>query len=175
MRIKIIFLLLFVAVFQKSIFAAEKTSLGDKVTGATFKSIAKAYITVVDFEKLKKANIERIKGMDEEKFKKRYAKSYRVISELPQKVKTTYGIDEYMSKQQAIRKINSMNQKKMCEIIDSIPEEVIAKYFKEYISTSKQNIKDSTFLEQVRSFWERIVRNATPVNPKNEQKNVVSK
>lgn len=165
MRARIIFLFLFSLLSMGTVFAQEKINIGDKLIGATFKSLAKAYITVVDLKKLKKANIEKIKAMDEEKFEKRYAKVFLVINELPRKVKATYGINETMTKDQVVRKINSWNKKKICGIIDSIPEELIVKYFKEYINKSKQNVKDSNLIEQIRSFWERIIRRAAAFNP----------
>ncbi len=173
MRGRIIVLFLFFLFSRATVLAQEKIYIGDKLIGSTFKSLAKAYITVVDLKKLRKANIEKIKAMDEEKFKKRYAKVYLVINELPRKVKTTYGINETMTKEQVIRKINSWNKKKICGVIDSIPEELIVKYFKEYINKSKQHVKDSSLIEQVRSFWERIIRRSSAFNLRGTRKSLL--
>lgn len=173
-RNRVIFLVVFFLCLRTTVLAQEKTSIGDKFIGSTFKSLAKAYISVVDLKKLKKTNIEKIKAMDEEKFEKRYAKVFMVISELPKKVRTTYGISEGMTKEQVTRKINSWDKKKICGIIDSIPEELIAKYFKEYVNKSKQNVKDSNLIDQVRSFWERIIRRAAAFNSGGFCKDVLS-
>ena len=174
MRSGVIFIILFILLLRSAVLAEDKISMGDKFIGATFKNLAKAYISVVDLKKLKKTNIEKIKAMDEEKFEKRYAKVFQVISELPKKVRTTYGINETMTKEQVTKKINSWDKKKICGIIDSIPEELIVKYFKEYVNKSKQNVKDSNLIDQVRSFWERIIRRATVFNPGGLGKDVLS-
>lgn len=147
--------------FQSFIFAAEKANLVDKIIGSTFKTLAKAFVLSADMNKLKKNNIDILNKMSEEKFKKRYSGVYKVLKDLPPKLKVEYGITETMSKEQAIKNTESLNKKKIYEIIDSIPDAIIAQQFKQYLNQKKQAIQKSNVVEQIKKFWNKIIGKAS--------------
>lgn len=154
---KTFFLIVFILSFQGIILAEAQNSIEDKIIAATFKGIAKAYITVVDLKQFKKEKIAMLQTMEEDKFRKRYAKTYVVMSELPKELKSAYGINENMNKEQAIKKINSLDKKKIYGIIDGVPDGLIAKYFKEYLARRKQSLNSADIVGQVKDFWDRAI------------------
>jgi hypothetical protein len=143
--------------FPSGLLAQENVSIEDRIIGATFKTLAKAFVAVTDINKLKKDNIDRLKKMDEDKFKRQYAKAYKVIKDLPPEFKVAYGITEHMAKEQAIKDIESLDKKKIYETIDSIPDTIIARQFKQYLSEKKQEMQKSNLVEQINSFWNKII------------------
>lgn len=158
MRIKIILLLILSLCFQSSIFAKEKASVPDRIIGSTFKTLAKAFVATTDINKLKKNYIDKLNKMDNEKFKKRYAKVYETLKDLPPHLKAKYGISENMTKEQAIKNIESFdNKKKMYKIIDSIPDTFIVYHFKQYLSKTKQEIQKTNLVEQIKNFWNKMI------------------
>lgn len=154
---RLIFLLIFTLSLQGAVFAQAQNNIEDKIIAATFKGIAKAYIIVVDLKQFKKDKIAMLQKMEEDKFRKRYAKTYAVIGELPKELKITYGINENMNKEQAIKKINSLDKKKIYGIIDGVPDELIAKHFKEYLARRKQGLQSNDIVGQVKDFWDRAI------------------
>lgn len=162
MKIKAVILLIIGLFIAENVFAQAQNNIEDKIIGAAFKGIAKAYMMVVDLKQFKKDKIALLQRMDENKFRKRYAKTYVVMSELPKELKNAYGIDENMNKGQAIKKINSLDKKKIYGIIDGVPDELIAKYFKEYLAKRKQQVQSSNIIAQVKDFWERVIENKPP-------------
>ncbi len=143
--------------FQSYVFAQKKVSVEDKIIGSTFKALAKVFVAMADMDKLKKNNIEKLSKMDEEKFRRRYAKVYEVIKDLPHKLRVSYGITQEMPKEQAIKNIGSFNKKKIYETIDSIPDTIIAQQFKQYLSEKKQEIQKSNLIEQVNKLWDEMI------------------
>ena len=144
--------------FKNYIFAQEKVNIEEKIIGSTFKTLAKAFVVMVDMDKLKKNNIEKLSKMDEEKFRRRYAKVYEAIKDLPPKLKDSYGITEAMAKEQAIKNIESFDKKKIYETIDSIPDTIIVKQFKQYLSEKKQEMRKGGLVEQINKLWDKMIR-----------------
>jgi ATP-dependent protease Clp ATPase subunit len=155
-------ILIIIAVFVlNASFAAcaeESVSLEDKVIGGTFKGLAKMYVATCDVNKLKKENIAVMNKMSDEKFNKRYARVYRVIRYMPDKLKSEYGIAENMSREQVIKNINSLDKDRMYEIVDAIPDTAIANEFKRYLDRKKQDIAKSNTFEQVNRFWSDMLK-----------------
>lgn len=154
---KFILSLILILCVGLSAFAADRAGIEDRAIGSTFKTMAKAFVAMADMDKLKKGNIEKINSMDEEKFNKRYAKVYRVIKELPPDLKSAYGIDEQMTKREVIRQIELSDKKKLYKVIDAVPDEIIARQFKEYLNKKKQGIENSRITGQIKKFWSRVV------------------
>jgi len=94
MKIKVFLLLIIGLWWVNPLAAKDDLSVEDQLVGVMFKNLAKAYVSVSDYERLKKDTILRLKGMEDERFKACYAKSLAVISEFPQEVKIKYGINE---------------------------------------------------------------------------------
>lgn len=154
---KIILLLATGICVQGHVFAQENSNMEERIIGSTFKSLAKTFVAMADMHKLKKDNTDKLHKMDEVKFQRQYAKMYEIIKELPPAVKKSYGVTEHMAKEQAIKNTESLDKKKAYELIDAIPDTVIARQFKKYLSERKQEIQKSGLVEQVTKFWNRMV------------------
>jgi len=152
--------------FQGSVFAQEKVSVEDKAVGSIFKGLAKTYVTVTDINKLKKNNIDELNKMDAERFQKRYAGIYAVIKDWPPALKNKYKVTADMTKDQAIKNIESVNKEKICEMIDSTPDTIIAKRFKKYMDENNRGAQKSSLPEQVNRFWNKISVKFNPPAPK---------
>lgn len=142
-----------------SVQAQERNSFTDNIIGSTFKTLAKAFVSTVDLEKLKKENIEKLNKMDEIKFRKHYMRLYKVIKDCPL-VRDSYGLNEGLTRDEAVGKINSLERIKIYEILDSIPNSFIASQFRLYLSERKQEIQKSNIMLQIREFWGRMILRA---------------
>jgi hypothetical protein len=154
--------------FQSYLFAQEKVNIEDMIIGSMFKILAKTFVVTVDIDKLKKNNIEKLNKMDEEKFKRRYAKVYEGIKDLPNELKVSYGITEHMPKEQVIKDIESFDKEKIYETIDSIPDKIIATQFKQYLSEKQQEMRKSNLVEQINKFWDKMTEKVNIAVPQNK-------
>ncbi len=136
---------------------AQNISFSDRVIGSTFKMLAKTFILAVDLEKLKKHNIAKLRAMDEQKFGRKYLPVYAVITQCPA-FQARYGLGREISREQLIKKITALNKQGCFWIIDSIPDDVIASQFREYLAEKKQEIKGNNLLEQIQQVWNKIMR-----------------
>ena len=160
MKKNLTLLLLIVLFFQNS--AVAEVSMGEKIIGLTFKSLAKAYVVTLNINKFKEKYINKLERMEEEKFRTRYAKVYESIKELPPHLKATYGITEHMAKEEAIRNIESLEKKKAYEVINAIPDKLIAKLFKQHLSEKKEEIQrgKKNIVKQIKQLWSKIIEKA---------------
>jgi hypothetical protein len=143
--------------FPSCVFAQEKASLQDKIIGSTFKALARGFVTVIDMDKFKRDSIRKINKKSPDKYKKEYAKVYEVIRELPPELKIKYGIVENMSRAEVIRNIESLDKKKACLLINSIPDAIIAKEFKKYLNTKKRKVQESNLVKEIHEFWDKAL------------------
>jgi uncharacterized protein YdbL (DUF1318 family) len=157
MKAVVILLLAIGLGFQCCAFAEEKLSLQDNAIGSTFKTLAKGYVAVMDVDKFKKDAVAKINKVQPDKFKRKYAKIYESIKELPPKLKNKYGIVEDMPKEQLIRDVESLDKKKIYEFIDSVPNNIIVKEFKGYLNENKQGAKDSNLIKDINEFWNKVL------------------
>ncbi len=159
MKIKFtVLLLLIFGLFCPNLLSAQEASgVSDKIIGATFKTLAKAYVAVADLNKLKKKNIEKISGMEENKFRKQYTKAYINLRDLPNNLKSKYAITEDMTKAQAIKSIEKLDKKNIGEVIDSIPDLLIAQLFKEYLKEKKREVQNGDIIQRINALWNRLV------------------
>ena len=155
--ITLILILIIGLSFQSPAFAQGKVRIEDMIIGSIFKNLAKAFIAATDINKLKKDNIDKLNKMDANKFRRRYAKVFEVIKDLPPDFKISYGVSEQMAKEQLIKDIESFDRRRMNEAIDSIPETIIVKQFKKYLSEKKQEIQKGKLTEQINKFWNKVV------------------
>jgi len=154
---RIILLIVISLGFQRYAFALEKVSLQDKAIGSTFKTLAKGFVAIMDIDKFKKDNISKVNKLNPDKYKRKYAKVYEVIKELPPTLKIKYGINEDMPREQLIKDIESLDKKKTYELIDSIPNTFIAKEFKKYLNKQKQVIQESNLVKEINGFWNKVL------------------
>lgn len=164
--IRIILLLVIGLGFQGRALAAEKASLQDKIIGSTFKTLAKGFVAVMDINKFKKDNIAQINKLKPDKYKRKYAKVYEVIKELPSDLKNKYGIIEDMPREQLIKDIESLDKKNIYEAIDLIPDIIIAKEFKGYLNKKKQGVQESNLVKEINNFWNKVLAEAHESAPK---------
>jgi hypothetical protein len=144
-----------------------------RVVGVTFKSLAKAYVATADIAQLKAKNIKRIESMQEEWFDRKYAEVYRVAKTLPLQVRTKNGITEQMTKQQAIRVVESFNKNKLYEIIDKVPDPVIAEEFNTYLKGDGTQPDGGNLMSKISRAWDKIVTRINR-NPSRSQSTVNS-
>jgi hypothetical protein len=135
--------------------AAENVSAEARVVGSTFKTLAKAYVATADIAQLKAKNIKRIEGMKDEWFDLKYTEVYRVIKALPAQVRTKYGITEDMTKAQAVRVIQSLDKNKIYDIIDKIPDPVIAEEFNRQLKDDEE--QGGNLMSKINKVWDKIV------------------
>lgn len=128
------------------------------LVGSAVKLFAKGYVAVTDIDKIKEANITKLKEMDEEEFSNKYAVVYRDIKGLPEDVKRAYGIDETTNKSSFIAKIQAADKKDLYRVIDSIPDAFIVKHFDRYIGEKGFNAKQIPSKKEVLSFWDNIIK-----------------
>ena len=143
--------------FQSCAFAQEKISLQDNAIGSTFKTLAKGFVVVMDVDKFKQDSIGKINKLRPDKYKRKYAKVYEAIKELPLELKTKYGIIEDMPREQLIKSIESLDKKKIYELIDSTPNIIIAKEFKKYLNEKKWGVQDSNLVKDINEFWNKTL------------------
>lgn len=145
--------------------AAEKTDLTDNIIGSTFKILAKTFISTADIERIKKDNIERITRMDETKFRHRYAKIYSIIEKCPS-LRAYCGLEKEATKQQITGKIKSLDKKMAYEVIDLIPNSLIASQLRAYFNEKKEQVRASKITSQIQSAWDRMISKISPEQPK---------
>ena len=132
-KAKIMPLLIIIFLFQKP--APAEATVGEKLIGVTVKGIAKLVVTTTDIDKAKKRFSDKLRDMDNEKFRVKYARLYEVIKDLPGDLKTVYRITPDMTKEQMIKNIESVNSKKeMYRTINRIPDRTIKELLKLYLA-----------------------------------------
>lgn len=120
--------------------AEDALSLGDKAISSSFKALAKAYTYSIDLEAIKKAQIKRIERMSQEKFEKRQKEIYGVIKNLSPNVQKQYNISAHMSKSEVVADIESLDKRKIYELIDAFPDRVIVEEFYKYCGRLEQQV-----------------------------------
>lgn len=171
MNKKSIFFCALIFLCYSVVFAEGEKRVEYDVIAFAFKNISKAYIAVVDMAKLKKDNIRSLKAMDEVAFRKKYARILKGINELPQEYRVKYGLSAKMNKNEAVKIINSWNKKRLYAMIDDVPQDVISKYFKEYMQKNKQKVGAKDLLLNIKDFWERIVQSSQSHERQDVRKN----
>ena len=143
--------------FLGTLFAAENGGVEAKIIGETFKALARAYVATADITQLKDGGVERIEIMREARFHKKYAEIYKVVKELPPQIRSENGITEEMTKPHAIRIVRALDKKRLYEIIDNIPDSVIAEEFHERTAKNPEGVKGEDLLLKVSKAWNALV------------------
>ena len=137
-----------------------KPAVSDKIISSTFKSLAKGFVAVADIRQLKKNNIAKIDKMSPEKFNKHYGRAYEGLKDMPLNLREEYKVTADMSKEQVIKDIESLNKSKMYQIIDSIPDTVIADQFRQYLEKTKQEVQKSNVVAEIHKLWNKWIEKA---------------
>lgn len=115
--------------------------LAGKFSSPIVKSAAKTYLKMMNFDEEKRKTVEKLQGMSDEEFKKEYSSAYKSLREISPFMKDVYGIDENMTRLEAIQKIEGMNKEKISGIIDDTPYTAIIDLLKKYLDFSKEKKK----------------------------------
>jgi hypothetical protein len=127
----------------------------DRAIGAAFKTLSKALISATDLEKLKQENIKKIKGMDEEKFRSRYSDYFNIINQAPL-LQSKYRLSKDMTRQQAIERLKGLDKKELCDMVDSVPDSVIAQEFNKNVEKYKSKVENQDFSQKIDYIWGRV-------------------
>lgn len=130
MKIKIVLLLAMILFFQSAA-RAETATIKQKVVGKTIKVVARFAVATTNLKKTKKRFVNKLRRMEDEKFRTEYARFYELIKDMPQDIKTAYNITPSMTREQMIENIESLDKKKIYKIISSIPDKTVAGLLKE--------------------------------------------
>lgn len=139
-----------------SVFAAGPTVVEARVVGSTFKTMAKAYVAASNLGDLRAKGVHRIKIMREDHYRKRYAQVYAVLSELPLKLLLKYGVTRDLTKAGAVTVIGSLEKKDLYEIIDAVPDAVIAREFRKTFEDDSSREGKLSVAERVKQTWADI-------------------
>jgi len=154
---KILVSVIIVAGLSLSVFAQEKISTEDKIIGSTCKGLFSMFLSVNDFDKLKKESIAKVKKMDDVKFNKKYTEVYPIIRDLPPGLVEKYHIRKDFTREDALRNMAMMDKNEAFRVINIIPDEFFAKKLKEYFAKNK-NAQSKNFAESVNNLWNTILR-----------------
>jgi hypothetical protein len=145
---KLILILLFLSL-SANVFADEpaparpRETLKEKLIGGFVKTFAKTYVATHNLERFKEKNIKKVLKMDEAKFQRVYGKIYKeMIVDAPQHLKDLWGIEEHMTREKVITRLNSFtNKKQIYAVINSVPNKMIAQHFKKYKKDFNKTMK----------------------------------
>lgn len=154
--ILLFFCLIFFLCFTEVLSAQENLSAVDRLIASTFKTLAKVYLTTVNFDKLKNEQIGLLEKMDEAKFQKRFRKVSLGLNTLPSEFKQKYGFKDQMTKAEVIQEIRQLDIKTVGQMIEKIPNEFIASQFKQYLSSINEDVRESQMLKKIQEFWSNI-------------------
>jgi len=127
-----------------------------ELIGSSLKGLAKTYIALADINTVKNDNIAKMRSMGNREFRRRYARFYEILKDMPTNFKDTYGLNEYMNRTQFMSTIRLWDKDKIYQLADNVPNEVIVKQLNGYLQRRKQDIKNGKIAEQVKRFWRRI-------------------
>ena len=159
MKLTILFIF-FCSIFflssTKAFSAQETLNPADRLIAASFKTLAKVYLTTVNFDRFKEDQIRHLEKMNEEKFQKHFKKVREVLKTIPLGIKQKYGFKDQMTRAQVIQRIDPLDKKTVYQMIDDIPESFIAFQFKQYLHDLKEDVKGSQILRKIQEFWSGI-------------------
>ncbi len=156
MKKRVVCVVLFCLCLYVKAWAGEDVSLQDRMVGGTFKTMAKAYIATADVQVLKEKNIKRIEIMREDWFERQYADVYKVIKDLPPRIKDKYRIKAGMTKAEAVTVIRSLDKRQINTIIDAIPDPVIAGQFNEQWRSEGDGTKGD-LMGRIQMIWGKVM------------------
>ncbi len=151
-----IFLFLTPIFFLSPLFAQEKPSLSDLFISAAIKTMARTFVALEDIDKLKQDNIADLSRMEDLRFQKRYAKAYAVLKDLPENTRSKYNIRYDITKEEAIKQLENLDKKKIYKVIDELPDYLVAREFRLYVSRHTREFQEHNILEQINIFWSRV-------------------
>ncbi len=153
---KLFVFLLAIVLFASGQAAAAEPDLRVKMISGALKGMANAFIASGDIEKQRSIALRELEGMNEEKFRKGYAEAYPFIERLPDNLKSKYGINGSLTLEQVKGKIRSLKKEDIYELINSVPDEVVAQEFDRYWNEASQKMKSVNLPQQIQQVWKEF-------------------
>jgi len=133
-----------------------EATLEDKVISSTLKNLAKAFVMVIDLRSLKVTYIKKLEKMDDSKFLKKYAKTYPYIMNLPDYIKMRYGVANEMTREQAVENLKTIDKDEMYELIECIPDAVVADNFRSYFKKDAGSDGSKSSVQDIGQSWKQM-------------------
>jgi len=126
--------------------------------------LAKTFVAASNLEKLKKVNIQRLRKMSDEYFAMRYRDAYHeAVENMPQELQDRYGVSPRTTRSDAIKIVGMVkNKSELYEIIDAVPNNVIARHFIYYLKIQKDQIESSEVVEKAKEFSRDTIEKFSP-------------
>jgi hypothetical protein len=147
--------------------AAGEPGVEAKIVGPAFKTLAKAYVATANLKEVRSKSVARVESMREDHFRKRYAQVYAVLNKLPVKLLIKYGVTQSLSKDQAVVLIRGLEKKDLYEIVDAVPDEVIAQEFRKTFENDDLQGSASSLMVRVKETWGDIMKKIDEISGKN--------
>ena len=131
---------------------AEGGGAGATAIAVSFKALAKALVGQDGIRRLS----QRIEAMDDAEFSARYREVYAMLSEV-QGLQKSYGLREKMSRAEMLAVLKTWNGRKVCSLIDAVPDARINAKFNEYLSYARERDSGTDTLKQIQALWGRVL------------------
>jgi hypothetical protein len=145
--------------------ADEPTPFEAAMAGGTIKTLARAFIATMNLDDVKSNAVEKLNRMGPEHYRWQYGQYYKVIKDLPPRLKRRYGVVEDMPKAQLVRNILSLDKKQFYEIVEAIPDATIAREIKNDARSGGAGAKGKDFMGQIQAVWQEIAGDMTRKPP----------
>lgn len=130
----------------------EASSGTDAVIAVSFKTLAKALVGQDGIKRLS----DRIEAMDEAEFSARYREAYEMIASVPG-LQSSYGLKEDMTRKEVLEVLRTWDGRKVCALIDSIPDSRIRAKFDEYLAYAQEHGAGTDPFKQIQVLWGRVI------------------
>ncbi len=120
----------------------KESGLKSMIIISTFKTLAKA-VVASDTTKFKESLKNKISAMDENSFYSYYQDFFEHLRECDFLIKT-YNLTKNLTREEAIKIINSLNNQKIFQIIDSLPSQTIFDELNRYAKKTKQDLSNDS-------------------------------
>lgn len=138
-----------------------------RIVGPAFKTLAKAYVATANLKEVRSKSAARVQSMREDHFRKRYAQVYAVLNKLPVKMLMKYGVTQSLGKEQAVAVIRGLEKKDLYEIVDAVPDEVIAQEFRKTFENDDPQGGAPSLMTRVKETWGEIIKKIDEISGKN--------
>ncbi len=131
---------------------AEGGGAGEAVIAVSFKTLAKALVGQDGIRRLS----DKIEAMDDAEFSVRYGEAYAMLSGV-QGLQKSYGLRENMSRREMLAVLKTWDGRKVCSLIDSVPDAQINAKFNEYLAYAQEHGSGTDTLKQIQVLWGRVL------------------
>jgi len=130
----------------------ESVTGADAVIAVSFKTLAKALVAQDGIQRL----TSRIETMDDAEFSVRYKEAYGMLASVPG-LQSSYGLKKELSRKEMLAVLKSWDGRKVCALIDSVPDAQVSAKFNEYLAYAQERGAGSDPFKQVQILWGRVV------------------